>query len=276
MNQQDIRQRFAELASLAASEVPLDEAALLIAAETDEPFDIAGSLAALDRMAERFETVFDRTTTLGVSVASLNDFIHREEGFAGSIHNYYAPENSYLNRVIETHYGIPITLALIHITMGARLNLPVRGINFPGHFLVRYGDEKHMIVDPFTGRLLSETDCATLLKQIAGPRAVVQPEYFDPADNKSVLLRVLDNLKQIFWRNKAWDESEKCIERQLLLRPTQHEFSIQLGAVYEMQGKTLMAQHTYTRVLQITSDEQIRTLASKRLLSLESRSRVVH
>ncbi len=276
MNQQEIRQRFAEIAALPADQVPLDEAALLIAAETDEPFDIAGSMAALDRLAERFETVFDRTTALGVSVASLNDFIHREESFTGNVNNYYALENSYLNRVIDSHQGIPISLALIHITIGARLNLPVRGINFPGHFLVRYGDEKHMIVDPFTGRLLSETDCATLLKQIAGPRAIVQPDYFDPADHKSVLLRVLDNLKQIFWRNKAWDESEKCIERQLLLRPEQNEFNIQLGAVYEMQGKVLMAQHTYTSVLQISDDEQLRTLASKRLLSLESRSRVIH
>lgn len=276
MNKSDIRERFAIVAAQPDSEIRLDEAALLIAAELDDGFDVARYMRRLDKLAERFESAYDDTTSLGISVSSLNDFIHKEEGFTGNVKNYYAPENSYLNRVIDTRCGIPITLALIHIGIGRRLGLPVSGINFPGHFLVRYGSEKHMIVDPFSGRFLSEPDCATLLKQIAGPRAIVQPHYFDAADNKSVLVRMLDNLKQIFWRNRSWDESKSCIERQLLLHPGQNEFTVQLGAVYEMQGKVHLAQHTYTTVLQVSDDEQIKSLASKRLLALETTTPTIH
>lgn len=276
MNQQEIREQFAYVASMADSDIRLDEAALLIAAETDENVEIARYVDKLDKMANRFEAGVDAGHSLGISVASINDFIHKEEGFSGNVRNYYAPENSYLNRVIDSRYGIPITLALIHISVGRRLDLPVSGINFPGHFLVKYGNDRHLIVDPFTGRFLSEADCANLLKQIAGARARIQPHYLDAADNKSILLRMLDNLKQIFWRNKAWDESEKCIERQLLLRPEQEEFNVQLGAVYEMQGKVLLAQHTYTNVLHESDDDQLRNLASKRLLALEGASRTIH
>jgi regulator of sirC expression with transglutaminase-like and TPR domain len=276
MTQEDIRARFSELAALPDDEIRLDEAALLIAAETDEDVDTGNYLKELNQIASRFENAFDRTTSLGVSVSSLNDFIHKEEGFTGNVRTYYSPENSYLNRVIDTRYGIPISLALIHIAIGARLDVPVGGINFPGHFLVRYGTDKHLIVDPFTGRFLSEADCGTLLKQIAGPRARIQPHYFDLADNKAILLRILDNLKQIFWRNQSWDESEKCIERQLLLRPDQDEFSVQLGAVYEMQGRVVLARHTYTNVLQACEDDQLKTLASKRLLALETSTPTVH
>lgn len=276
MNNAEIRDRFAAIASLQDSDIKLDEAALLIAAETDSEIDVQGYLQRLDRLAEKFETAFDTTTSLGVSISSLNDFIHKEEGFSGNVKNYYAPENSYLNRVIDTRYGIPITLGLVHIAIGTRLDLPVSGINFPGHFLVKYGTDKHLIVDPFTGRFLSEPDCATLLKQIAGSRAIIQPHYFETADNKSILLRMLDNLKQIFWRNKEWEESKSCIERQLLLRPEQTEFNVQLGAVYEMQGKVQLAQHTYTNVLQFCEDEQLKHLASQRLLALESSSATIH
>jgi regulator of sirC expression with transglutaminase-like and TPR domain len=276
MTQEDIRARFSELAALPDDEIRLDEAALLIAAETDEDVDTGNYLKELNQIASRFENAFDRTTSLGVSVSSLNDFIHKEEGFTGNVRTYYSPENSYLNRVIDTRYGIPISLALIHIAIGARLDVPVGGINFPGHFLVRYGTDKHLIVDPFTGRFLSEADCGTLLKQIAGPRARIQPHYFELADNKAILLRILDNLKQIFWRNQSWDESEKCIERQLLLRPDQDEFSVQLGAVYEMQGRVVLARHTYTNVLQACEDDQLKTLASKRLLALETSTPTVH
>ncbi len=273
---EDIRRQFEEVAARADDDVRLDEAALLIAAETDEPFDPEDSLQALDALAERFERVFDSTTTLGVSVSSLVDFLHREEGFTGNVKNYYAPENSYLNRVISSRYGIPITLALVHLAVGQRLDLPVSGINFPGHFLVRYGEDKPLYVDPFSGRFLSETDCATLLRQIAGRRARMEPHHLQPAPNKVILVRVLDNLKQLFWRNKAWEESELCIERQLLLLPEQDEYSIQLGAVYEMQGRTVLARHTYTTLLQGSDDDQIRNMASQRLLALEATSPTIH
>ncbi|HKI75272.1 MAG TPA: transglutaminase-like domain-containing protein [Pseudomonadales bacterium] len=276
MKKAEIRERFATIATLPDGEIRLDEAALLIAAELDDGFDVARYVTRLDNLASRFETAYDDSTPLGISISSLTDFIHKEEGFTGNVKNYYAPENSYLNRVIDTRHGIPITLALIHIAVGRRLELPVNGINFPGHFLVRYGTDKHLIVDPFTGRFLSEPDCATLLKQIAGPRAVVQPHYFEPSDNKAVLLRILDNLKKIFWQNRNWEHSMSCIERQLLLRPEQNEFNVQLGAVYEMQGKVQLAQHTYTTVLQISDDEQLKSLASKRLLALETTSPTIH
>lgn len=276
MTKAEIRERFASVVALADKDIRLDEAALLIAAKFDVDFNIARYLKRLDKLAKRFETAYDDSISLGISVSSLNDFIHREGGFSGNVSSYYAPENSYLNRVIDTRCGIPITLALVHIAIGQRLGLPVSGINFPGHFLVKYGEDKHLIIDPFSGRFLSEPDCATLLKQIAGPRAVIQPHYFDTADNKSILLRVLDNLKQIFWRQRAWENSKACIESQLLLRPGQAEFNVQLGAIYEMQGKVQLAQHTYSRVLQVSDDEQLKHLASQRLLALEASPPTIH
>ncbi len=131
------------------------------------------------------------------------------------------------------------------------------------------------MIDPFTGRILSEPDCGVLLKQIAGPKATLRPHYFDIASNKDILIRVLDNLKQIFWRKKEWNESRKCIERQQLLRPTEAEYTIQLGALYEMQGNLSLAQLTYTGVVQQSEDQKARELASKRLLAMGS-NRTVH
>ena len=128
----------------------------------------------------------------------------------------------------------------------------------------------------FTGRILSEPDCGTLLKQIAGPKAIMQQDYFDIAENKDILVRILDNLKQIFWREKSWEQSKSCIERLILLRPNHDEFSVQLGAVFEMQGDLPMAQYTYTTVLQQSENEQLRKLASKRLLAMQGSSPTIH
>lgn len=272
----DARLQFADLARLPDEEIDLDRAALLIARETDETVDVDFYLGFLDQLADNFRKGFERDGGPGISVSSLIDFIHREEGFTGNVKDYYDPSNSFLSRVIDTRQGIPISLALVHIALGKRLDLPVFGINFPGHFLVRYGDAKHEIVDPFAGRILSRPDCSTLLRQIAGPRAVLQDEYFDAASNREILVRILDNLKQIFWRKKSWDESKACIDRQLLLLPERAELNIQLGAVYEMQGKVPQARTAYTEALLATSDDKLRESASKRLLALESKPRTVH
>ena len=276
MAKENIRTRFETIAKLKDKDIRLDEAALVIAAETESDFEVDACLRSLDQLAHKFEASFDNATEFGVSVASLIDFIHKTEGFGGNVRDYYDPRNSYLNRVIETRTGIPITLALVHISLGDRLSIPVKGINFPGHFLIKYGTDHHLIVDPFTGRVLSEPDCATLLKQIAGPKAILEQHYFDVAENKDILVRILDNLKQIFWRSKSWDQSKACIERLILLRPDHDEFSVQLGAVYEMQGDLPMAQFTYTTILQHSENEQLRKLASKRLLTMQGSSPTIH
>jgi regulator of sirC expression with transglutaminase-like and TPR domain len=271
-----IRRKFSEIAALPDEEIHLDEAALLIAAETEENIDISLYLQALDELSLKFQRGLEKSSGLGISVNGLIDFIHVSEGFGGNAKNYYDPENSYLNRVIDTRQGVPISLALIHIALGGRLNIPVRGINFPGHFLIQYGSDKHVIVDPFSGRILSKPDCSTLLRQIAGPKAVLQDEYFETASNKDILIRILDNLKQIFWRKKSWGESKACIDRQLLLLPERAEFNIQLGAVHEMQGNVTLARNVYMGLIQHSENEKLRSVASQRLLALESKPVIIH
>lgn len=275
MNQENTRARFTAIAQSKDEDIRLDEAALVIAAETDEAVDIEAALHLLDQLAQRFEDSLEGNSGFGISVSRLIEFIHNIEGFSGNVRDYYDPSNSYLNRVLSNKVGIPITLAIVHISLGQRLEVPVHGVNFPGHFLVKYGNENRLLIDPFSGRILSEPDCGTLLKQIAGPKATLRPHYFDVATNKDILLRILDNLKQIFWRKKLWEESRKCIERQQLLRPTQDEYTVQLGAVFEMQGNLNLAQMTYAGVVQDSEDNQARELASKRLLALGS-NRTVH
>ena len=272
-----IREQFAEVASRADEDIPLALAALLIAAEANPEIDIEDYLTRLASYAEGFRQDKRFNTEMGVPLKGLITYIHQELGFCGNLSDYYDPNNSYLNRVIDLKRGIPISLALVHIAIGEHLNIPVSGITFPGHFLLRYGGDNGIIVDPFSGRELSRADCQNLLRQIAGARATLKDEYFSIASPRDILIRMLDNLKQIFWRQKDWDESEACIDRQLLLLPDRTEFNVQLGAVYEMQGNTSLAQHTYTRVLQENPDnEQLRELASRRLLALEQSSKTVH
>ena len=266
--------RFAAVAGLSDKEINLDEAALLIAAQMQDNIDVNYYLSLIENLSTKFQQIQEES--FEVSVNSLVEFIHVTEGFSGNITHYYDPENSYLNRVIERRIGIPISLALIHIILGRRLGIPVHGINFPQHFLICYELREQIIVDPFSGRILSKPDCATLLRQHLGAKATLKDEYFAHASNRDILMRLLDNLKKIFWQKKAWNQSKVCLDHQLMLLPNALEFNVQLGAIYEMQGNIELAHHMYTNVFYQSTDENLRQQISQRLLSLKLENRTVH
>src|SRR5437762_6981207 len=159
--------RFAELVRRDEEAVPLDEAALLIAAHAYPDLDVAAELARLDELAGRCP---------GDELDVLLEYVFGELGFTGNRMDYYDPRNSFLNDVVARRLGIPITLAMVAMEMGRRIGVPLLGVGMPGHFLVRYGP---VVIDPFTGgRRLDEDDCRQLLSGALG--AGVDPSAFDP------------------------------------------------------------------------------------------------
>ena len=67
----------------------------------------------------------------------LNRYLFDELGFRGNAANYYDPRNSFLNDVLDRRLGIPLTLAILYIAVGRRVGLPLHGVSFPAHFLVK-------------------------------------------------------------------------------------------------------------------------------------------
>ena len=131
-------------------------------------------------------------------------FFYKETGFAGNKSNYYDPANSYLNKVIDNRVGIPISLAILQMSIGAKLDIAVEGIGFPGHFLVRYKEDGGSLVDPFFGRELSTHDCKILLRQISGGRLELDNTHLRVATKREILVRLIDNLK-VFLEKKRME-----------------------------------------------------------------------
>jgi regulator of sirC expression with transglutaminase-like and TPR domain len=106
----------------------------------------------------------------------------------------------------------------VYIEVAQRLGLNAAGVNFPGHFLVRVGDEP-LIVDPFEGRTASRAECTVRLRAALGPEADLDAERLAPAGPKQVLLRMLGNLKAIYAGRKDFEAALACCDRSLLLFP---------------------------------------------------------
>ena len=269
-------QRLNEIALMQEAAFPLAEAALLLAIEIGEDTSIQPYLDKINSLAEDF-SLYRRATPDLTCAKAMISFFYKETGFAGNKSNYYDPANSYLNKVIDNRVGIPISLAILQMSIGAKLDIAVEGIGFPGHFLVRYKDDGGSLVDPFFGRELSTHDCKILLRQISGGRLELDNTHLRVATKREILVRLIDNLKSIFWRKKEWKQCQRCVENQIMLSPKKSQFELQLAAIFEMRGAQLEAETKYKEIIADQGfNEDIRSLAIKRLLSFSQRPTVLH
>ena len=132
------RQWFASEARRPERELDLARAALLIAKEQYPGLSVEPYLARLDQLAEEVkDRLADETAPL-VVLDELTRTLYQRHGFRGNTEAYYDPRNSLLNDVLDRRLGIPITLGIVLLEVGWRLHLPLNGVNFPHHFLVRF------------------------------------------------------------------------------------------------------------------------------------------
>ncbi len=202
--------------------IDLAKAALYIAQEEYSNLDIEEYLDALDTIAiELKERLPDENYPLKI-IKCINRYLYDELGFTGNSQNYYDPRNSFLNDVIERRVGIPITLALLYIEIGRRIDFPMIGIGMPGHFLIRPDVAfVEIFVDAFNhGEVMFPQDCEERLSQIYQQKVTLQPEFLAPVTKKQFLARILTNLKYIYLKQEELEKALLCVERILLLFPS--------------------------------------------------------
>jgi regulator of sirC expression with transglutaminase-like and TPR domain len=209
-----IRQ-FQELTGRPDVEIDLAEAALTIAATEYPGLDPAPWLERLDRLAARVQA--GPTFSALANIAAINHVLFEEEEFKGNTKEYDDPRNSYLNDVLERKTGIPLTLALVYTEVARRKGVPLTGVGFPGHFLVKHpGPSADIIVDPFhRGVILSNADCSAMLKEQFGSKAGLKPDYFAGCTKKQILARMLNNLKGCYYRRNNYPKVLTMIDLSL-------------------------------------------------------------
>lgn len=158
------------------------------------------------------------------TVRAINRVLYDERGFSGNQADFYDPRNSYLNEVLDRRLGIPITLALLQMDIANRVGLPLRGVSFPGHFLVSLPlDDGLLVLDPFhRGRSIDLDELKARAQPHLGEGEVEEEqisELLSPASNRSILARMLRNLKTLYAEREDWPRALRCADRLLVLEP---------------------------------------------------------
>jgi len=220
---------FADLMKRGDARIDLAQACLMIAQDAYPGLNIERYLAEIERMALRLRGATPQNASVEERVVALNQFLFGDLGYRGNTDQYYDPRNSYLNEVIDRKTGIPITLAVLYMGIGRRVGLPLQGVSFPGHFLVRMRLRGGtLVLDPFAGGApQSEDDLRERLKRVipkgaAGnvPLADLPLEQFlEPATNRQILARVLRNLKGIYRETDKPERMLEVLNRMLVVVP---------------------------------------------------------
>jgi len=234
---------FAELIGRMDVRIELARACLLIAEDAYPGLDVEKYMTELERLALGLRSRLPPSAGAADKLIALNQFVFDDLGYTGNTQDYYDPRNSYLNDVIDRRTGIPITLAVIYIELGRRIGLPLEGVSFPGHFLVRLRIRDGVLVlDPFAaGELQSEDDLRERLQRVIPkgatgrlpPSDLPLESFLEPANNRQMLARLLRNLKAIYRETDQPARLLEVLDRMLLVAPEATAELRDRGLVYQ-------------------------------------------
>lgn len=234
---------FAELIERMDVRIELARACLLIAEDAYPGLDVEKYMTELERLALGLRSRLSPSAGAEEKLIALNQFVFDDLGYTGNAEDYYDPRNSYLNDVIDRRTGVPITLAVIYIELGRRIGLPLEGVSFPGHFLVRLRIRGGVLVlDPFAaGEPQSEDDLRERLQRVipkgatGGLPASDLPleRFLEPASNRQILARLLRNLKAIYRETDQPARLLEVLDRMLLVVPEASADLRDRGLVYQ-------------------------------------------
>jgi regulator of sirC expression with transglutaminase-like and TPR domain len=244
-------------ASLVQSDAhfPLLEAAASLAQDEEPETDVQHVLddvaRLLKKVTQRMPPGADDLTRLAI----LNQVFYKDLGFGVNANDYYAPENSYLQEVLRTRLGLPISLAVLWLELAQALGLNAQGISFPGHFLVKVAlDDGLVVMDPLTGESLGVDNLAERLGPYrddvdwAAGADLDSGEtplglYLQACPPRDLLARMLRNLKEVFRAQEDWPRMLAVLNRLVVLLPEAWDERRDRGLVHAELGHTQDALH---------------------------------
>src|SRR5207245_4551202 len=211
---------------------------------------------------------------------AVGDHLFRTCGFRGNAEDYHDPRNSLLNDVLDRRTGIPISLSVVFIEVTRRLGLPVEGVGFPGHFLVRVvGHRGPLLLDPFFGgRPVGDAELVERLRALHGGRELreLPREALRTASTPDILARMLRNLLRVYLSRDDPPHALATVDLLLVLVPDSPDDLRTRGCLYEHLDCVPAAAADFRRFLDLVPDAPDADEIRARLARLPKASQTIH
>ena len=226
----------------------LFEAAVSLAQDEYPELDVQAVLGEVDGLLERIRRRLPSDAGQLQKLRMLNQFFFKDLNFGGNLNNYYDPDNSFVHVLLRTRRGIPISLALIWMELAQGLGLSVRGVGFPGHFMVKVNlPMGQAVIDPMNGQSLSREELSERLEPYRRPSTLVEDMetplglFLQSAPPRDIIARMLHNLKEIYRTQEDWPRMLAVQERLIVLLPASWSEYRDRGLAHAEMGNTEQA-----------------------------------
>ncbi len=225
-----------------------DFLALLVGTMLDPTLSVERYLMHLDELACQVRPIVAGQQGADLPQALLQA-LGQDLGFRGNLGDYYDPENSFLHRVIDRRLGLPITLSLLYMSIGQRLNIPLTGMGFPGHFMLRFADaEGDFLIDPFHQRTLStregERYLSTLFQSPIHLQTSLSAYQMTPF---MVLARLLNNLRVLYITRQDFRRTLEVLNFMVVVAPQEAALWRERGLLHFQAHELLAAESDLRR-----------------------------
>lgn len=202
------------------------EAAACLAQDEYPELDVQEVLGEVDQLLARLKQRVARDAGSLQKLRALHQFFYRDLGFAGNVNHYYDPDNSFVNVILHTRRGIPISLAVLWLELAQGLGLAARGVGFPGHFMVKVNlPEGQVVMDPLDGQSLTREALAERLEPYRRRNGLMDEFevplglYLQVSPPRDIIARMLHNLKEIHTSQEDWLRLIAVQDRLIVLLP---------------------------------------------------------
>lgn len=202
-------------------DVNLTIAALEIARDANPRLDFGHTLEWIHKRSREFGGPMARSSSDRKVLQELSRCLAGQHGLHGDRGAFERAESSYVNRVIETGLGIPISLSLVYVAVAQCTGLELVGVATPMHFLTRYdGLEGPLFLDAFhQGQVIEYDECLTWCQSVTGLELDQLEPMLEPASPREIIIRMLNNLKAVNVRNEDWSNAWMVQRRLAALHP---------------------------------------------------------
>ena len=162
---------------------------------------------------------FAKKVTAVDRLEAMDKYLFKDNGFHGSRFDYYHRANSYMNRVISDREGLPISLSVLYMELGYRLELSIEGVGLPGHFVVRFvpGKGESQLIDVFEAAQRLTGEAASQLAGLGG--RPVPEEFLAAVGHRAILTRMLNNLLNLAQRQDDKERMLRYLEMMMVVEP---------------------------------------------------------
>jgi regulator of sirC expression with transglutaminase-like and TPR domain len=180
--------------------------ALLIARYQYPDLDEDKVRATLNKIRKDIWLELNEHLTPQEQVLIINKVLFDIHGFTGNTANFHAPQNSFINTVLESRKGNPLLLSVIYSILAQQLDIPIFGVNLPEHFILAYQDVRGnssveytypeagilFYINAFSkGNIFGKQDIDIFLKKLDLKYNRI---FYEPCSNIDMIRRLLRNL----------------------------------------------------------------------------------